>query len=130
MLPDLDALDMEALKALVIAQAQRTSGTAQIEHARDRTPEAGHRELPADDLRQEQREAHRAVDEIRKDVMAASKIHADDTPVPMLASGNGKTRTGRLWTYVRDDRRQVTQLRQRYGSRTRRTARENILAVI
>lgn len=44
------------------------------------------------------------VDEIRKHVMAASKIHADDTPVPVLAPGNGKTRTGRLWTYVRDDR--------------------------
>jgi len=36
--------------------------------------------------------------------MAASKIHADDTPVPVLAPGNGKTKTGRLWTYVRDDR--------------------------
>ena len=34
----------------------------------------------------------------------ASKIHADDTPVPVLAPGNGKTKTGRLWTYVRDDR--------------------------
>lgn len=30
--------------------------------------------------------------------------HADDTPVPVLAPGNGKTKTGRLWTYVRDDR--------------------------
>src|SRR5580698_9838296 len=44
------------------------------------------------------------VDEIRKYVLAASKIHADDTPVPVLAPGNGKTKTGRLWTYVRDDR--------------------------
>jgi transposase len=44
------------------------------------------------------------VDGIRKHVMAASKIHADDTPVPVLAPGNGKTSTGRLWTYVRDDR--------------------------
>ena len=44
------------------------------------------------------------VDEIRKHVLAASKVHADDTPVPVLAPGNGKTRTGRLWTYVRDDR--------------------------
>jgi len=44
------------------------------------------------------------VDEIRKHVLAASKIHADDTPVPVLAPGNGKTKTGRLWTYVRDDR--------------------------
>ena len=36
--------------------------------------------------------------------MAAAKLHADDTPVPVLAPGNGKTKTGRLWTYVRDDR--------------------------
>ena len=36
--------------------------------------------------------------------MAASKLHADDTPVPVLAPGQGKTKTGRLWTYVRDDR--------------------------
>jgi transposase len=32
----------------------------------------------------------------------AERIHADDTTVPVLAKG--KTRTGRLWTYVRDDR--------------------------
>jgi len=36
--------------------------------------------------------------------LAASKIHADDTPIPVLAPGNGKTKTGRRWTYVRDDR--------------------------
>ena len=36
--------------------------------------------------------------------MAGEKLHADDTPVPVLAPGNGKTKTGRLWTYVRDDR--------------------------
>ncbi len=36
--------------------------------------------------------------------MSASKLHADDTPVPVLAPGTGKTRIGRLWTYVRDDR--------------------------
>jgi transposase len=44
------------------------------------------------------------VDAIRKHVLAAVKSHADDTPVPVLAPGNGKTRTGHLWTYVRDDR--------------------------
>lgn len=37
-------------------------------------------------------------------VLSASKLHADDTPVPVLEPGRGKTRTGRLWTYVRDDR--------------------------
>lgn len=34
-------------------------------------------------------------------VLAASRLHGDDTTVPVLA---GKTDTGRLWTYVRDDR--------------------------
>jgi transposase len=37
-------------------------------------------------------------------VLAADKIHGDDTPVPVLAPGTGKTATGRLWAYVRDDR--------------------------
>lgn len=37
-------------------------------------------------------------------VKAALKIHADDVPIPVLAPGTGKTKTGRLWTYVRDDR--------------------------
>src|SRR5215469_321925 len=44
------------------------------------------------------------VDAIQKHVLAGRKLHADDTPIPVLAPGNGKTRTGRLWTYVRDDR--------------------------
>ena len=42
------------------------------------------------------------VDVIRDHVFAAERIHADDTTVPVLAKG--KTRVGRLWTYVRDDR--------------------------
>ena len=37
-------------------------------------------------------------------VLAGEKLHAHDTPVPMLASGRGTTKQGRLWTYVRDDR--------------------------
>jgi transposase len=44
------------------------------------------------------------VKSIHQHVMAATKLHADETPVPVLAPGNGKTKTGRLWTYVRDDR--------------------------
>ncbi len=44
------------------------------------------------------------VDELRRHVLAASKLHADDTPVPVLAPGFGRTKTARLWTYVRDDR--------------------------
>ena len=39
---------------------------------------------------------------IKVHVFAAERIHGDDTTVPVLAKG--KTRTGRIWTYVRDDR--------------------------
>src|SRR3546814_11365259 len=41
---------------------------------------------------------------LREEVMAAPRLHADDTPVPVLAPGLGKTKTGRLWVYVRDER--------------------------
>jgi transposase len=41
---------------------------------------------------------------LRRYVMAVGKLHADDTTVPVLAPGTGKTKTGRLWAYVRDDR--------------------------
>ena len=41
------------------------------------------------------------VEAIHAHVFVAERIHADDTTVPVLAKG--KTRTGRLWTYVRDD---------------------------
>jgi transposase len=44
------------------------------------------------------------VDAMGRYVMGAYKLHGDDTPVPVLEPGRGKTRTGRLWTYVRDDR--------------------------
>lgn len=44
------------------------------------------------------------VEVLRRHVMAASKLHADDTQVPVLAPGKGKTKTGHLWVYVRDDR--------------------------
>ena len=45
------------------------------------------------------------VDRIATHVMASPKLHADDTPVPVLAPGTGKTATGRLWVYLRDNRR-------------------------
>jgi len=44
------------------------------------------------------------IDALAREVMSADKLHADDTPVPVQAPGHGKTRTGRLWVYVRDDR--------------------------
>ena len=44
------------------------------------------------------------IEALRRHVLAASRIHGDDTPVPVLDPGRGKTKTGRLWTYVRDER--------------------------
>lgn len=44
------------------------------------------------------------VDAIGKHVMAGPAIHTDDTPVPVQAPGSGKTKTGRIWTYLRDER--------------------------
>src|SRR5215470_5572440 len=41
---------------------------------------------------------------IGEHVMAGSVIHADDTPVNVLAPGHGKTKTGRFWVYLRDER--------------------------
>jgi transposase len=40
----------------------------------------------------------------RQAAAKAQVIHTDDTPIAVLAPGNGKTRTGRLWTYVVDER--------------------------
>jgi transposase len=44
------------------------------------------------------------VEALRRHVTTGAKLHADDTPLPVLAPGLGKTKTARLWTYVRDDR--------------------------
>ena len=44
------------------------------------------------------------IDLLAKDVMTSPVLHGDDTPVSVLAPGAGKTKTGRLWAYVRDER--------------------------
>jgi transposase len=44
------------------------------------------------------------IDLLAKDVMSSPTLHGDDTPVKVLAPGAGKTKTGRLWAYVRDER--------------------------
>ena len=44
------------------------------------------------------------VEALARNVMRSPKLHADDTPVPVLDPGRGKTRQGRLWVYARDDR--------------------------
>jgi transposase len=44
------------------------------------------------------------VEALARYVVATRYLHGDDTPVPVLEPGRGKTKTGRLWTYVRDGR--------------------------
>jgi transposase len=44
------------------------------------------------------------VSALERYVLTGTKLHADDTPVPVLSPGKGRTRSGRLWAYVRDDR--------------------------
>jgi hypothetical protein len=38
------------------------------------------------------------VDRLAADILTSDTLHVDDTPVPVLAPGTGKTKTGRLWT--------------------------------
>ena len=44
------------------------------------------------------------IEALSKELMASSVLHGDDTPVPVLDPGRGKTKEGRLWAYVRDER--------------------------
>ena len=44
------------------------------------------------------------VQAVRRYVLGGGHLHADDTPLPVLDPGRGRTRTGYLWTYVRDER--------------------------
>jgi transposase len=43
-------------------------------------------------------------DAIGRHVLSGQAIFADDTPIKMQAPGNGRTKTARIWTYVRDER--------------------------
>jgi len=63
------------------------------------------------------------VSRIRDEVLKSDKIHADDTPVPVLDPGRGRTATGRLWVYAVDDRASgnMTPLVTRYRFTTDRT---------
>lgn len=40
------------------------------------------------------------MDKLREHVFAAKNLHADDTPLKVLAPGTGKTKTARLWVYA------------------------------
>lgn len=48
-------------------------------------------------------------------VMASQKLHADDTPLPVLDPGRGRTKTGRLWTYVLGYQRERVCHRKRHA---------------
>ncbi|WP_233133425.1 IS66 family transposase [Acetobacter sp. DmW_043] len=37
-------------------------------------------------------------------ICAGERVFADDTPLSILDPGRGRTKTGRLWAYIRDDR--------------------------
>ncbi len=67
-------------------------------------------------------------DVLRQYVLMPGKVHADDIPVPVQEPGSGKTRTARLWVYVRDDRNAGSQMPppRRSGSRTVRTGKVSI----
>lgn len=43
-------------------------------------------------------------DRLAKNVFASDHLFADDTPIPVLDPGRGRTKTGRLWVYARDQR--------------------------
>jgi len=44
------------------------------------------------------------INELKKQIFASSEIHGDDTTLKVLAPEHGKTKTARLWVYVRDGR--------------------------
>jgi hypothetical protein len=66
------------------------------------------------------------VEALRRHVMAADKLHADDTPVPVLAPGLGKTKTGGCGPTCATIVPQETAHQLRCGSRIHRIARVNI----
>jgi transposase len=66
------------------------------------------------------------VDALATDVLTGDTLHVDDTPVPVLAPGTGKTKTGRLWTYVAMNGHSLVRARRRPCSSIRPTARASI----
>ena len=62
---------------------------------------------------------------IARHVRSGDAIHADDTPVPVLDPGRGKTKTGRLWVAVRDERPWSSGFPLPPFTATRRIARRN-----
>jgi hypothetical protein len=44
------------------------------------------------------------IEVLERHIMTGDRLYADDTTVPVLSPGIGKTKTGRLWAYLRDER--------------------------
>ena len=63
-----------------------------------------HRSTLADWVGQSSALLRPLVDSLARHVMDGVRVHADDTPVSVLDPGRGRTKIGRLWAYVRDDR--------------------------
>ena len=47
------------------------------------------------------------VEALRRYVMSTDKLHGDDTPLPVLEPGRGRTRISRFWTYGRSQYQRV-----------------------
>ena len=43
------------------------------------------------------------VEAIGEHIMGGETLHADDTPIKVQAPGTGRTKTGRLWVYLRNE---------------------------
>src|SRR5262249_26793332 len=70
------------------------------------------------------------VDALAAEIIRSDTLHVDDTPVPVLAPGNGKTKTGRLWCMCVTNGRSAVRDRRRHCSATRPIARASIRAPI
>jgi hypothetical protein len=68
------------------------------------------------------------VEVLRRYVLTAIKLYADDTPVPVLAPGNGRTKRDDCGRTCGMIARRVILQQQRFGSPTRRIVRANILS--
>jgi hypothetical protein len=97
-LEDLEARTAEEQQQVAQTRPDAVSVNAAARKGRRALPEHLPREVQTSELLKPLNEA------LRQYVMSGRKLHADDTPVPVLAPGDGKTKLGRLWTYVRDDR--------------------------
>jgi transposase len=65
-------------------------------------------------------------DRLCKNVFASDHLFADDTPIPVLDPGRGRTKTGRLWVYAASNDRGADPNRRLRSICSRRTARPNV----